>query len=213
MKFSILAFIAVLLTGCSALADIETAKYDVLKSTDEKPVMEVRHYPSLVLVSTPMGGEGRNGAFGRLFDYISGANTGEAKIEMTAPVIMDDKAGEQAEPEGVKIPMTAPVFMDESAETAMMSFVLPAKYTIETVPKPMSDEVVLSEVKDYTVAAIIFSGRLSESNIAKHKKILQDWVAEEGLTVTGPIKTAGYNAPFTLPMLRRNEVLIPVEKP
>ena len=209
MKFSILAFIAVLLTGCSALTDIETAKYDVLKSTDEKPVIEVRHYPSLVLVSTPMSDEGRNGAFGRLFDYISGANAGENKIEMTAPVIMDNKQ----DVEGVKITMTAPVFMDESAETPMMSFVLPAEYTMETAPRPTGEDVVLSEVKDYTVAAIIFSGRLSDSNIAKHKEILQDWITQEGLTVTGPVKTAGYNAPFTLPMLRRNEVLIPVQRP
>jgi len=125
---------------------------------------------------------------------------------MTAPVLMDKEIDTSTE-----IPMTAPVFMDGDKNEPMMSFVLPETYTIETAPKPKNDAVTLSELNDYTVAAIQFSGRLTDKNIKKHKDILEAWIADKGYKVTGSYKSAGYNAPFVLPMLRRNEVLIPID--
>ena len=107
--------------------------------------------------------------------------------------------------------MTAPVFMNESANTALMSFVMPADFTLETTPKPTNPDVLVSELKDYKVAVIQFSGTLSNSNVEKHTLALTNWIAENGYTaISGPLK-AGYNSPFTLPMMRRNEVLIEVE--
>lgn len=189
--------------------DVEIAPYDVIKSdTDQK--IELRHYESLVLVSAPMGGnvdEGRNTAFSKLFSYISGDNTARSKIAMTAPVFIDDKTST----DGIKIPMTAPVFMDDTSSQAIMSFVLPASYTIETAPLPQDPSVKLHEIKDYNVATIQFNGLLRRSNIDKHQSILETWIENEGYEIIGPRKTAGYNPPFTLPALRRNEVLIPIE--
>ena len=208
MKILIFTSLIVLLGGCSVFgkSSVEVAPYTVIKSVEAQKI-EVRNYDSLVLVSTEMSGDSRNGAFGKLFNYISGENIDQSKIPMTAPVIMDEKASDI----GKEIPMTAPVFMDESGTTNTMSFVMPKEFTIETTPKPKDPDVKVSELKDYKVAVIRFSGRLSDKNIQANKEVLEKWIADNKYTVTGAYKTAGYNAPFTLPALRRNEVLIPVK--
>lgn len=202
------------LSGCSVFGktDVETAPYKVLQASNEQSI-ELRHYKELILVSAPMTqseDEGRNNAFYKLFNYISGENVNSTEIAMTAPVFMDNEEGGQS---GAKIPMTAPVFMDEDVEKPMMSFVLPAEFTLETAPAPKDPSVKLHALRDYKVAAITFNGRLSKENIAKHKAILENWIIDQGYKKTGPHKTAGYNPPYTIPALRRNEVLIPVEKP
>ncbi|MEM7618121.1 MAG: heme-binding protein [Pseudomonadota bacterium] len=169
-------------------SETEIASYTTIKEfTDQK--IEIRKYDTLILVETSMQGEGRNGAFGRLFKYISGANEKQSEIPMTAPVFMDDKGKTES----------------------VMSFVLPAGYTMQTAPVPTNKAVNLRELKDYHLAAIRFSGTLSDQNTAKHKSKLLQWLDDNEYKITGDIKVAGYNAPFTLPWLRRNEVLIPVE--
>ena len=108
--------------------------------------------------------------------------------------------------------MTAPVFMDDKNDkTAMMSFVLPSKYTLKTAPLPTNKNVKLRELKDYTVGAIRFNGTLGDTNVQKHKDILVKWLGDNNYNITGEYKKAGYNSPFTLPWMRRNEVLIPID--
>jgi len=185
--------------------DTPIISYEVLSKAN----IELRVYKELLLVSAPMNNKdnsGKNQSFMKLFRYISGENISAEKIEMTAPVFMDGKAEN-----GTKIPMTAPVFMDEKgSDEALMSFVLPDRYTMLNAPKPKNPELKLHQLKDYKVAVIRFSGLLSKSNIKKHKQILENWIAEKGYEEAGRPKAAGYNPPFTLPPFRRNEVLIPV---
>ena len=202
-----------ILTGGSMSAKAtETAAYQTVKSVPEQKI-EIRKYDPVMLVETPMAGDERNGAFRRLFAYISGENVKQSDIEMTAPVLMDDE-----KPESQKIPMTTPVFMDdapkdaeEEGTQAMMSFVLPSQYTMDTAPIPTDTNVKLRELKDYNVAAIRFNGTLGDTNVQKHKDILVKWLNDNNYKVTGEYKKAGYNAPFTLPWMRRNEVLIPID--
>jgi len=173
--------------------------------SDGAQKIEVSNYPSIVLVSTKMSGESGNSAFRKLFDYIGGENEGATEIFMTAPVIMDDK---NATKKGGEISMTAPVFINESADNSLMSFVMPKDFTLATTPKPTNLEIQVSELRDYNVAAIQFNGTLSDSNVEKHIKTLTNWIAGNGYkAISEPVKTA-YNGPLTLPMWRRNEVLI-----
>lgn len=190
-------------------SNVEIAPYTVIAS-DKVDNIQVRNYEYMVLASTPMTNDkSRNSAFRILFNYITGENIDQSKIPMTAPVFMDKDANEA----GKDIPMTAPVFMGAmGTNEPMMSFVLPKEYTLETAPKPTNDAVKLSALQNYTVAVIQFSGTLSESNIAKHKNLLEEWIEKSEYKATAPYQYAGYNAPFTLPMFRRNEVLIPVAK-
>lgn len=199
-------FAALLTTGCSVFGQngVESAPYTLLKA-DASQNIEVRNYDTMVLVSADMAGDGRNSAFRKLFGYISGDNEGAVSIAMTAPVIMDNNS------KGEKIAMTAPVFMSNRPGDSMMSFVMPKEFTLQTAPKPTNPELVVTEVNDYKVAAIQFSGTLSRSNVAKHTELLQQWLSANGYTAKSAPIEAGYNGPLTLPMLRRNEVLIEID--
>lgn len=193
-------------TGCSVLGDngVESAPYTLIKG-DEASTIEVRNYESMVLVSASMAGDNRNDAFRKLFKYITGENQGNTEIAMTAPVFMDPD-----EKEGVEIAMTAPVFMDPEGSEAIMSFVMPAEFTLESTPIPSDPNVVVSEVKNYKVAAIKFAGTLSDRNVAAKTKVLKQWIQDNGYNIAGKPVMAGYNGPLTLPMFRHNEVLIQV---
>jgi hypothetical protein len=208
VKFILSILTSIFVTGCSVVgqSDVETAPYTLLK-TDETQKIEVRNYDSMVLVSTSMSSESGNSAFRKLFSYITGDNEGATEIAMTAPVIMNDKKDVK---KGSEISMTAPVFMNDSADNSMMSFVMPKDFTLATTPKPTNPEVYVSELKDYKVASIQFSGTLSDSNVEKYTLILKTWMTENGYeAISEPVK-AGYNGPLTLPMWRRNEMLIEV---
>ncbi len=198
------------ITACSMFghSDVETAPYRISKSDGQ---IEIRHYEMLVLVSASMNGDLDNneGAFNKLFRYISGENTGAAKIAMTAPVLMDPAGSE-----GQKISMTSPVIVDqdENSRNWTMSFVLPSTFTYETAPRPTNPDVTLNKITDLEVAAIQFSGILNNKNAQKYRSKLETWILDNGYRITGPYQTAGYNPPWTLPNMRRNEVLIPIEK-
>jgi DNA gyrase inhibitor GyrI len=198
------------MSSCSIFGNsgVEIAPYEVLQSDGS---IEIRHYEELLLVSTPMKGDldKNEGAFNKLFRYISGENKAATKVEMTAPVLINPE-----DSEGQKIAMTAPVFMnqDENAENWTMSFVLPSTFDYETAPRPTDSDVTLDKITDLTVAAIRFNGLLRNDNTQKHKSQLERWIADNGFRITGSYKTAGYNPPWTLPNLRRNEVIIPVER-
>jgi len=215
MKFFSILALTLIIAGCSmsatkqANSKTKIAPYTVV-TIDEKQKIDIRNYDSMILVSAPMAStDNRNGAFGKLFQYISGDNIDQSKIAMTAPVLMDSDKDLSK-----KIPMTAPVFMDSSKKSSkpVMSFVMPEGFTLATTPKPTNKDLVVSEVKNYTVAAIRFSGTMSDKNVSKHKDILEQWILDNGYSITGDYQTAGYDAPYVLPMFRRNEVLIPVVK-
>lgn len=179
-----------MITGCSVFGNsgVEIAPYKILK---KEGAFELRYYDRMVLVtaSMPEGMDNQRGSFYKLFDYISGENS-QAK----------------------EIPMTAPVFMDQAnKQIETMSFVLPNDYTMDMAPDPQDKTVKLEEVTNYTVAAITFSGLLKQENITKHQLLLEQWIERNGLEKTGSIKAAGYNPPFTIPAMRRNEVLISVK--
>lgn len=185
---------------------VDIAPYSVL---EKDGAIEIRRYDTMVLATTDMPGgidQGDNQAFQKLFDYISGANFTADKIAMTAPVFMQEKQ------EGQKIEMTAPVFMNENENRETMSFVLPSSFTFETAPKPTDQAVRLEKIENFTVAAIEFSGFLSQSNIRTHGQTLENWIKTRNYAPNAPYQVAGYNPPWTIPFLRRNEVLIPVER-
>lgn len=193
LKVNIVVAISLIsLSACSIFGEVNVKEppYDILKS--EAP-FELRHYDQLVLVTTkmPKGVDQTRSPFMRLFDYISGDNDKAAEISMTAPVFMKQ---------------------DENASQEM-SFVLPHDFSKETAPRPTNPDVTLQDRKDYTVAVIRFSGLFNQSSISSHQEKLESWVIDQGLSVTGKPQAAGYNPPFTLPFLRRNEIMIPVKRP
>jgi hypothetical protein len=182
---------------------IEEATYMVLHRDG---AFEVRDYAPQVVAETVVAGAfDRAGtrAFRRLFRYISGDNRSRHKVAMTAPV--------SQEPTGEKIAMTAPVGQQPAQDRWVVSFTMPASFSLETLPEPDDPQVTLRKVPARRMAALRYSGLWSESSYLRHKTRLESWVQSRGLTVAGDPVWARYNAPFVPWFLRRNEILIPVE--
>ena len=180
----------------TAVMAIEEPKYTVLRTTD---LYEIRDYADRVAVET-IQGDGENGAFQRLFKYISGANQQSSKIAMTAPVT-----------QSTKIAMTAPVTQSAGKDGTAMRFFLPASYTMDTAPVPSDDRVKLVLVRGGIYAVHRYSGRSSVKNFNDAAKTLFDALRRDGLTAVGvPIK-ATYNGPFTPFFLRRNEAMVRID--
>jgi len=185
---------------------IEIPEYRVL---EQEGSFELRAYSSYLIAETEVEAGFMNAgniAFGRLFRYISGANAAQAEIAMTAPV-------EQSS-QGEKIAMTAPVEQSKADGVYRVGFVVPRKYNRETVPKPTDPRVSIREVPARTVAVWRYSGRWTEENFREHEQDLRRAVQARGLqAVSGDSAIiARYDAPFIPWFMRRNEVLIPLER-
>ena len=188
----------------------ETVPYTVVAHVGD---VELRRYPRLAAVETVAASE--NQAFRRLFGYIAGGNEGSDRIQMTAPV---ELAGR-----GSRIEMTAPVEVsrtdeadsrdsdDSSTADVRMAFFLPAEYSPETAPQPTDDAVDLVSVPERTLAVRRFSWVPTAGRIASEREALLSTLADAGIETTGEPFFMGYDAPWTLPFRRRNEVAVEVE--
>ena len=85
---------------------------------------------------------------------------------------------------------------------------MPSQYTRQTLPKPNNPDISIVEVPARTYGVIKFSGLAGSKKVATKTQVLQEWMQTQNLTVTGKPELARYNPPWTLPFLRRNEVMI-----
>lgn len=198
----IIVVVAVIIIGSMDTMAIEEAKYKVLEK-DKK--FEIRDYAPHILAEIIVEGdleEAGNKAFNRLFRYISGNNRSRKKVAMTAPV--------SQQPMGEKIKMTAPIGQRRVQEKWAVSFMMPASYTLKTLPEPEDPNITLRQVPARRMAAVRYSGFWSEKRYLRYKLELESWIHHRNLTIVGDPIWARYNPPFTPWFLRRNEILIPV---
>ena len=199
---TVLLCLPILFVSCATVG-IEKVQYAVL---EKERAIEVRDYKPYLVAETLVDSdfkEAGNVAFRRLFNYISGANQTKESIAMTAPV--------QQQGASEKIAMTAPVTQQAAGDKYAVSFVMPAQYTLETIPQPTDPAVVVKEVPGYKGAVIRYSGTWSRKRYEAKKAALEKWMQQQGLTAAGEPIWARYDPPFQLWFLRRNEVVIPVE--
>ncbi len=201
----IATIIGILVIGAVAagpiLSAVEIPNYEVVQSQDN---IEIRQYKSMIVAEVQMEGEREdaiNDGFRLLADYIFGNNTVQQDIAMTAPVQQQQNS---------KIAMTAPVQQQSAGGLWQVSFVMPSEYTFATLPKPNNELVIVKEIPPKQFAAIKFSGTHSARNLQKHEKQLMEYVEANDVIVAGSPKYAFYNPPWTLPLLRRNEVMIEI---
>jgi hypothetical protein len=196
--------IASLLFGRDVQA-IEETKYEVIEREGN---FELRQYSPHIVAETLVEGDfskAGNEAFRRLAGYINGHNRRKQTIPMTAPV--------SQEADFVKIPMTAPVNQERAGEKWRFTFLMPAEYSLGTLPEPLDSRVELREVPERLMAALKYSGSWSESRYEEKKMQLMQEIEKRGLKQMGEPVFARYNPPFMPWFLRRNEVLIPVDRP
>ena len=110
--------------------------------------------------------------------------------------------------------LTAPVVLEPESEGAWkMSFSMPSEYTMQSLPKPLDPQVSLVEVPAKKFAVIRFSGSFDDLEKRRSKaEELSKWLSTQPQykKMSEPV-FAGYDPPFTLPFLRRNEVMIEIE--
>lgn len=200
----------ILITLQGSLMAIEEPKYTIIEKND---TYEIRQYAPYLVAQTEVQGTfdemGRK-AFRILFKYISGSNQQRSKIKMTAPVIQED-----SDKQGEKISMTAPVIQEidkNDPQSAMISFVMPENYKLNTLPLPLDKRIILKEVPEKTVAVLTYSGSWSKSKYKQNEEKLFRSLNEAGIKTIGKPVFARYNSPFALWFLRRNEIMIEVDK-
>ncbi len=156
----------------------EEANYEIIK---ENKNYEIRKYSDrLVIETNSIQGNG----FRKLFNYISGNNEEKKEIKMTVPVTEEIKDGKMT-----------------------MQFYLPSKFNKNNVPKPSNSEIKILTIEGGYFAVIKYSGRSSNKNFIKNKNILERELKKDSIVILSPPIRASYNSPFTLPMLKRNEVM------
>jgi len=188
---------------------IEEPKYRVIENAGE---YELRVYDPKIIAEVEVSGtqkEASNAGFKLIAGYIFGGNTsrkgGNEKISMTAPVTMDSV---EAKPVSEKISMTVPVNMEQTGEKWRMHFVMPSEYTLATLPKPNNPEVKIRQVPGHKYAVIRFSGFAGKKKADKKAAQLKKWLEGRGIKPTGKPELARYNPPWSLPFMRRNEVMM-----
>ena len=181
----------------------EQPDYTIVQRLDRG--VEIRAYAPRPAVETDTRGQGDGEAFGRLFRYITGANRDGGRIAMTAPV----------ETGGQRIAMTVPVetvpvetVPVETGAGSVMRFFLPRTVAAAGAPEPTEAGVRLVQVPAERLAVLRFSGRMTPEVRAQQEAILRAAISAAGLTASGPTLFMGYDPPFAIPFLRRNEVAV-----
>ncbi len=172
----------------------EEPKYKTIKTSD---VYEIREYDDRLAVEIEYSNE--DSGFRYLFNYISGENKSSEKVKMTVPVT-----------QSVKINMTTPVTQSSQGGKMKMQFYLPSKFTIKNAPQPTNERVNLIIIKGGVYAVISYSGRLTNRNYSKHYKQITNQLNKDNIEFIEPAIRATYNGPFTLPIFRRNEIMIKI---
>ena len=202
----IILIVATILVGALAtgpiMSNVETPSYKVIQS---KGKIEIREFDPMVIAEVQVVGRRKDAissGFKLLADYIFGNNISQENIDTTATI---------QQPASEKIAMTAPVQQQLANDSWLVSFVMPSEYNLEDLPKPKNIEVKIKNVTVKRFVTIRLSGTRSDENLAKHKKLLVEFIKNNSISVTGTSKYAFYNPPWTLPLMRRNEVMFEVQ--
>jgi hypothetical protein len=196
------------LTGLGALAGLAAIAVGIwfyVVSTVEQPKyvsvtldgpVEIRDYPALVVAEVMRRGDRQTAVragFSPLAGYIFARSREGETVSMTAPVTQTPAgAGDQS---------------------WLIRFVMPAKYTLETLPKAAGEDVRLLDLPATRRAAIRFPGVATDRLIGEKEATLRAWLAQRSVAIRGAATYAYYNDPWTPGPLRRNEVLFDVAKP
>ena len=181
MKKILLILISVITLNSQSMA-YEEANYKVVK---ENKNYEIRKYSDRLVVET---NSTQGNGFKKLFNYISGNNEQNEEIKMTVPVTQEIKNG-----------------------NVTMQFYLPSKFNKDNTPKPSNSEIEILTIEGGYYAVIKYSGRSSDKNFLKNKNILEKALKQDNIVLLSPPIKASYNSPFTLPILKRNEVMYRID--
>ncbi|AKD25703.1 SOUL heme-binding protein [Polynucleobacter duraquae] len=209
MKISpsrILVFLTSVLIASTVMAT-EEPKFSIIEKSEP---FELRAYAPQLIAEVKVEGDldtASSQGFRLIAAFIFGQNQVSEKISMTVPVGIETA-------QSTKIAMTVPVGIEASKDSAkgvnqwVFSFVMPSEYTMATLPKPINPLVTIRELPAQKRAAITFSGFYNEAKVLEKTKALEEWVKSKQWQTIGSPQFARYNPPWSIPFMRRNEILI-----
>lgn len=170
-----------------ATATTETQSYRIITSETD---YEIRLYPPATMATVSLQAKNykelSSQGFNKLASFIFGGNDSNESIAMTTPVHMD---------------------ITDSAST--MSFVMPAKYQQNNLPKPNDSAVIITTSAEEYVAVLQFSGYANDASIKKYASQLENSLKANNIEFYGNFRFLGYNAPFQF-IGRKNEIIVGV---
>lgn len=180
----------------------EEPSYRVITQSES---FEIRQYPPLIVAQVEVPGdlsEASSAGFRLIANYIFGNN-----------ISVRDGGLTTAEPVPEKIAMTVPVIAEGRADkkTWLIQFVMPKQYTMDTLPKPNNPQVKLVPIGPQKLAVIRFTGFVGDEKVQEKTAELMAWIQSKNEVVSGNPRLARYNPPWSIPWMRRNEILIPIQ--
>jgi len=186
---------------------------------------EIRRYPDYILAQVDVESDYDSAisiGFSILAKYIFGSNKKSKSIPMTTPVSEEKIKGSEKIPmaapvtqESVgseKIAMAAPVTEEEANENIhRISFTMPSKYTLKTLPEPDDERIKFKEVKNQKTAVLRFSGRVKKKLAMEKMEEMRKWLDKHNLKPKSNFVVAQYNNPAVTGFFRRNEILVEIE--
>lgn len=200
------AIVGIILLGLIAagpfMSNVETPSYEVIQSQGK---IEIRQLEAMITAEVLVNEERKTAiknGFRLLADFIFGNNTPRQAREKTS----------QAQPQlGTKIAMTAPVQQQLVKNSWQVSFVMPSEYSLKSLPIPHNDSISIIRASPRQFIVITFSGTASDNNLRQQEERLMEFINTNDLSVTGTPKYAFYNPPWTLPFMRRNEIMLEIK--
>jgi hypothetical protein len=197
---------------------IEEPAYEVLRSDGP---FEIRRYAPMLVAETWADGdmdEASNKGFRLIANFIFGNNQRHdsdqaAKIAMTAPVTV--------EPQPTAMANAAPMTVEpQSAEAGLATvqrwrihFVMPRAYTLASIPKPRNEAIQLREIPAKVFAVHRYSWLNTQGRVQEKIQETLQWTQRSSLQVIGSPQLARYDPPWTLPMFKRNEIMVEISAP
>jgi len=169
------------------MANTETQSYRIIKTEKD---FEIRLYPSATMATISMKARTYNevatSGFRKLAAFIFGENNAKKSIAMTTPV-----------------------HMDINDTLSSMSFVMPAGYNKDNLPKPNYSKIQIQTTYDEYVAAVRFGGYATDEDIKIYTAQLKNTLKANGINYFGNFRFLGYNAPYQF-IGRKNEIIVSI---
>ena len=209
MKLTTIILTAMMMHSGLLMATEEPA-FTLIKQSEP---FELRLYAPRIIAETAVSGDMKKASssgFKAIANFIFGNNqhpgSGEAEnISMTAPVILQSSS--------VEAFTTSNPASDGSEQAWQVSFFMPSQYNLESLPKPNNSAVTVRSLPASYAAVMRFSGFSGAETVAKNTQALQQWIQQQQLSALSTPQLARYNPPWTLPFMRRNEIIIEVAAP
>jgi len=210
-----LILVSVWIYGTTAMA-IEEPSYEVVEKSEP---FEIRKYAPVIVAEVIVDGDmstASSRGFRLIAGFIFGKNSKVNQAELSSRTSPSDGTSTET---SEKIAMTVPVTvepqgtLDPNFETAKLwrvQFTMPKQYTLQTLPQPTDPSVKVREIQGKRIAAMQYTGFNGEEKVSEKAALLLNWLSTKNIKPVGPPQLARYNPPWSLPFLRRNEILIEI---